>query len=74
LLDFSLSAFAGDFNFLSASLTADIFERTGGPDDPIDPVDPVPPVGVPEPATPAMLLTGLLMLVVRKGKALRYGK
>jgi hypothetical protein len=74
LLDFSLSAFAGDFNFLSASLTADIFERTDGPDDPIDPVDPVPPVGVPEPATPAMLLTGVLMLLVRKRKELRYGK
>jgi hypothetical protein len=67
-LDFSLSAFAGNFNFLSASLTADIYERTGNVDpiDPVDPNNPVPPVGVPEPATPAMLLTGLLMLAARK--------
>jgi len=59
-LDFSLSAFAGDFNFLSASLTADIFERIGD----VDPVDPAPPARVPEPATPAMLIAGLLMLAV----------
>jgi hypothetical protein len=62
LLDFSLDAFAGDFNFLSASLTADIFARSVvvDPTDPTDPVDPTPPVGVPEPSTYALYFAALL--------------
>jgi hypothetical protein len=70
VLDFSLSALAGNFNFLSASLTADIIARTGGVDpvDPVDPIDPVPPIDVPEPATLGLLLAGLFLLFARGRK------
>jgi len=66
LLDFSLSALAGNFYFRSASLTADIFERTDDPVDPVDPVDPNTPVGVPEPAAPAMFVAALIALAIQR--------
>jgi hypothetical protein len=65
LLDFSLSSLAGNYYFRSASLTADITERTGNPVDP-DPIDPNPPVGVPEPSTPVMFFAALVALAVQR--------
>jgi len=69
LLDFSIGALVGNFNFLSASMTADISERTGDPVDPIDPIDPIdpnPPVDVPEPAAPAMFFAALVALAIQR--------
>jgi hypothetical protein len=78
LLDFSLGALAGNFNFLSASLTADVFARTGGPSptDPVDPIDPVDPgpIGVPEPGSFGLLLAGFFALFAGTAKGRLVGR
>jgi hypothetical protein len=68
LLDFSLSALAGNYYFRSASLTADISERSGDDPNPVDPnpIDPNLPVGVPEPSTPAMFFAALVAFAIQR--------
>jgi hypothetical protein len=67
VLNFSLGASLGNFNFLSASLLADISVGAGpgptGPTDPTDPTNPQDPVAVPEPSSLFMMAMALFCVV-----------